>query len=280
LDRKPRLYVSDLDGTLLRSDATLSPRTRTGLAAAFEHGVPITFATARGLFATRHILGDLPLSLPVITNNGAFVTDIGSGQRRHVHSMGFELAQAALDLLSSYGVAPFVLVSELQNDRLYFTPPTNSAMAWFRDEKMARADPRLRAVTSLRLSSEHDVIGFVALDRPDRIEELAAALRLQVPDLHASVCANHYCPGFSELTVSDVGATKANALRKLAFDLEVELSDVVVFGDNDNDVDMFQIAGRAVAVANCSALARSNASEIIGSNDEDAVVQYIERIHG
>jgi hypothetical protein len=52
--------------------------------------------------------------------------------------------------------------------------------------------------------------------------------------------------------------------------LEVDLADVVVFGDNDNDVDMFEIAGHAVALANCSSLERRKASEIIGSNDEDA----------
>jgi Cof subfamily protein (haloacid dehalogenase superfamily) len=274
---RPRLYVSDLDGTLLQSDATLSARTRGGLIAAIAQGVPITFATARSAFAARHLLADLSLPLPVITNNGAFVTDLSSGKRHHVHALDFDLAQAALDLLHSHGVTPFALVTGVQGDQLFFAPPANSAMAWFRDEKIAKADPRLCEVAAVRLQAHHQVIGFVALDHPERIEEIAAVLQATLPAANASICADHpYCPGFSELTVQDPGATKANALRKLALDIDVELADITVFGDNDNDVDMFQIAGRAVAVANCSALARSKASEVIGSNDEDAVVRYIE----
>lgn len=275
LDRR-RLYVSDLDGTLLRSNATLSKRTRDGLLAAILRGVAFTVATARSAAGTRYVLGDFPLQLPVIECDGAYVTDLHSGNHHHVHSMNRAIGDEALELLNGFGIAPFVLVSSLEGERLAFTAPQNRGMLWYRDEKIDKGDPRLRQVSLLDLVDSEEIITITALDTPDVIEEAATMLRSRLPNAHVSFSANHYCPGFWELSVRDPTATKANALGKLVASLGFAWADVVVFGDNDNDVSMFEVAGRAVAVANCSALARSRASIIIGSNEDDAVIEYIE----
>ena len=70
-----KIYISDLDGTLLRDDATISPWSREKLTSLLNDGVNFTIASARSANSTKQILGDLPLTLPVIEINGAFITD-------------------------------------------------------------------------------------------------------------------------------------------------------------------------------------------------------------
>ena len=68
--KKDVLYVSDLDGTLMRSDGTLSPETARMINALTERGVAFTYATARSIESARTIAGGLNLPLPAITRNG------------------------------------------------------------------------------------------------------------------------------------------------------------------------------------------------------------------
>ena len=72
---KNTLYVTDLDGTLLRSDATLSPYTISTINRLTEQGLAFTYATARSIESARPIAGELNLRLPAITRNGAVLAD-------------------------------------------------------------------------------------------------------------------------------------------------------------------------------------------------------------
>ena len=81
------LYVSDLDGTLLRNDTSLSQYSRETLNALLDQGLLFTVASARSIASMRHVLADLPLRLPVIEFNGAFVSDLASGQHYLVRAL-------------------------------------------------------------------------------------------------------------------------------------------------------------------------------------------------
>ena len=101
-----------------RSDATLSARTRDGLVKALGRGVWITVATARSASGARHVLEGVPLQLPIIECNGAYVTDLASGRRAHVHAMDLDLARTVLDVFSADGKSPFTLINSAQGERL------------------------------------------------------------------------------------------------------------------------------------------------------------------
>jgi len=73
-------------------------------------------------------------------------------------------------------------------------------------------------------------------------------------------------------------ANKANMVKLLAQYLKHPLKNIVVFGDYVNDLGMFQIAGRAIAVANAIPEVKRAAHEIIGSNDHSAVIDYLESL--
>ena len=88
----PILYITDLDGTLLRSDATLSAFSRSVLADLLSRGVLFTVASARSVTSIRPILNGLPLPLPVIEFNGAFISDLDTGRHAIINDIDRDLA--------------------------------------------------------------------------------------------------------------------------------------------------------------------------------------------
>ncbi len=95
------LYVSDLDGTLIRDDLTLSPEARGDLCALLAEGALITVASARSVTSIRAILGDIPFPLPIIEFNGAFLSEYRTGRHEIVNAI--PTAARPRGLLRSHG---------------------------------------------------------------------------------------------------------------------------------------------------------------------------------
>jgi hydroxymethylpyrimidine pyrophosphatase-like HAD family hydrolase len=86
--------------------------------------------------------------------------------------------------------------------------------------------------------------------------------------------------GTEAVELGPVGADKGAGLRWLCAHLEIDAADVLVFGDEVNDLAMFSFAGRSVAVANAAPLVRAAATEVTESNDNDGVAIVIESLLG
>jgi hydroxymethylpyrimidine pyrophosphatase-like HAD family hydrolase len=111
------LYVSDLDGTLLRNDTTLSEFSRRELCAMIEEGIQITVASARSVISMKPILGMIPFRLPVVEGNGSYVSDYETGRHLAIHAMDTELALEALSLMSE-GCAARLRLQRKEGPRL------------------------------------------------------------------------------------------------------------------------------------------------------------------
>lgn len=110
----------------------------------------------------------------------------------------------------------------------------------------------------------------------ERIKGLARQLEEELAGrLENFFFENSYSPGWWWLTIHDERACKAKAIKAIVEYAGFSLDDLVVFGDNLNDVNMFKEARHSVAVANASEEIKSLATEIIGSNENDSVVKYI-----
>ena len=86
---------------------------------------------------------------------------------------------------------------------------------------------------------------------------------------------NAYSPGWYWLTIHDRKARKDRACKTICERFGVSTNDLTVFGDNINDIRMFEVAGKAIAVENADDRAKVYADEVIGTNDSDSVVKYI-----
>ncbi|MHC4524906.1 MAG: HAD family hydrolase [Planctomycetota bacterium] len=104
-----KIYISDLDGTLLKSDGTLSEYSRGALTELLQAGVHFTVASARAWGEIVPVLGDLPLSLPVIAVNGAYLTDYKTGKHLVINHLDNDFAQTIYQHILAHELLPFIV---------------------------------------------------------------------------------------------------------------------------------------------------------------------------
>jgi Cof subfamily protein (haloacid dehalogenase superfamily) len=262
----PRLVATDLDGTLLRSDGTVSTRTVRVLDRASAEGVGVILVTGRPIRWLRHVYDQLAAPLPAICANGAVVYDPHTDTvLRAEHLLPDLLAEIVRRLRAE---VPGVNVAvEVADGRQFWHEPGY-------DLRWDAGDPAVRAV--------EDPAELLAVPA---VKLLARAGR-QDPDAFVKTVAEALA-GLAEAThssntglveISAAGVTKATGLTWYCARHRITPADVVAFGDMPNDVPMLTWAGRAVAVANAHPAVREIADETTDSNDADGVAAYLERL--
>ncbi|MBN1476241.1 HAD family hydrolase [Candidatus Sumerlaeota bacterium] len=273
----PALFITDLDGTLLRDDSTLSVRSSEALQRMLAEGLPLSIATARSIVSIREILGDLPLTLPVIENNGAFLSDLWTGEHFLIHDLPSHAPEEILALGIDHGCRPIVSSTDGRNDHLTCEGARNEGMGWYVENRSRYRDSRYREVSDIREAFERRVTCLTFIERQGVLERLHAALHSHLDGrLMMDLYENRYSRGWWWLTVQDVAVSKGHGLRALAERLRVDPANTVAFGDASNDIPMLEAAGHAVAVANALDEVKAVADEVIGSNEDDSVVGWLE----
>jgi Cof subfamily protein (haloacid dehalogenase superfamily) len=271
-----QIYVSDLDGTLLRDDGTLSDFSRRTLKTLLAGGLVFTVASARSINSIRQVLGDLPLSCPLVEMNGAFITDFASGRHEVVNAFAPSLAAELLARGSARGLAPFLSAFDGSRDRLFYTEITNGGLDWYLQDRLRAGDSRLCRLPQAQKALDYQLVCCVFIDRGERLAELAAELRRDLTGrLELYLMENPYSPGWSWLSVYDRAAGKHRALKQLIARLGYGPEQLVAFGDQANDLGLFRLASVGVAVANAAPELKASASRVIGSNQEDSVARYL-----
>ena len=271
------LYVSDLDGTLLDRDGKLSARSRAGLTDLLEQGLLFTVASARHVSSIRSILGDLPLRLPVISGNGAYLGAMANDQHELVHAMEPALAQSIFALIRRLGLMPFFSTHNGQYDQLFYQEAQNLGQQGFVSERLRNADPRLRHTPRLQDHLLDPVVTFVIIDRAAPLLELQAEITALCGDaVETHLADDLYLPGWPWLTVHDRRASKDQAIKTLADRYSLNEREIVVFGDHVNDVSMLRAAHRGIAMENAIAAVKQEAHTVIGPHYEDSVLQFIQ----
>ena len=258
----PRLLATDLDGTLLRSDGTLSARTRDALAAAVTAGLSLVIVTARPPRYLVPLAPQLPASTLGICANGALLYDLPDGPARSVRALTPGVARRVAATLAAADVGFAVETGSSVVYEPAFTKPDNGdvrlAVASL-DEMWHHGRPivKLLAWSAVRSAGELLVVAHAALGR-------------------SAECT--HSGGTGLLEISAPGVTKASALRTLCAARDIPARDVVAFGDMPNDLPMLEWAGRSYAVANAHPAVRAAATGPTAANDDDGVALVLERL--
>ncbi len=276
------LYVCDLDGTLLRSDATLSEFSRDGLCQVLAAGARVTVASARGAPAMRSLLAGVPLELPVIELNGAFVTELDSGRHLIINTLAAEEACAAIEVIAETSIDPVLTTWDGARDRVHFGELANESMSFYIAEKQAYNDERLAPrCRDLLAVAAREQVAQIAVFVPDAE---AADLALEIdqvvgPNAIVHCQDNSYCPGFAEILVQHRLAEKGAAIPALLEACDAADAHLITCGDNLNDLSMFGVAAHSIAPANAHPQVLESATEVVGSNDEDGIVRHLLAFH-
>lgn len=261
--------ATDLDGTLLGSDLTVSARTRAALDAVRAAGVPVVPVTARQPEGMREVAAAGGFDGWALCSNGALGLHLGT--REVLFEAAIEpSAQQALAAAFDLAVPGLVYASVRDRGEIFLAEEAYVATATYDDHKrdpdtMLRASRRdVLADPSLKLIVRHPGLPADALWERVR--------HVEVPGLHLTRS------GAPFLEVQPEGADKATGLARVCRELGVAPADVVAFGDAPNDAPMLAWAGHAVAVAGACAETLAVADEVTASNDEDGVARVLERL--
>lgn len=277
---KPQhLYISDLDGTLLSPKGDLSVYSEKQLIKMLGEGLPFTVATARSLVSIQILLKALPITLPVIHFNGAMISDMKSGHHHFVLAFDATLAQRVSEFVSEkLGHRPFVSSFDGQEDHLSYESTPNLGYEWYVKERQRFGDPRLRPVSEVSaIIKAEEVICYTVVSGFETLNNFRLALESQFPkQLRIRFFQNPYDKEWFWITIQPFQATKATAIERLLRETGMSAQHLTVFGDHHNDEEMFQIAGRAVAVENAVTELAQLATHHIGHHQDDSVVKFIE----
>ena len=264
-DQAFRMAATDLDGTLIRTDGTVSRRTCEAMRAAEASGIVLALVTGRPprwMTPVAEATGHTGIA---VCANGALLYDM------HTETV---LESALIDSTTLQQVAGKLLA---------VAPGLAFAAEYapgFAHEPAYRHHWDL-GITEVRVGPAEEILDRPAAKLLARHPTMAAdellALAVEVLDGQVAVTSSSR---EALLEISASGVTKASALAALATRAGIPAAEVVAFGDMPNDLPMLAWAGRAVAVANAHPEVLALADEVTASNDDDGVALVLERLAG
>jgi len=270
------VYISDLDGTLLGNNAKLSSFSKEVLNELLQQGLQFTVASARSVVSMQTMLKGLNLRLPVIEFNGAFISDLDSGRHEIINFINPDIVESIYKLILEFRCVPFVSSFNGTEDCVYYKDVINDGMRWYLNDRLTNKDRRWRTIEDLTHSFSDRVVCLTVIGHAQQLLELESAIiEIHGASVETHLIENQYSPGWYWLTIHDYKATKDQAIQTLVENYGLKEREIVVFGDQINDIKMFKIATRAIAVANADPEVKRYATLVTGSNTEDSVVKYI-----
>lgn len=257
-----KLVVSDVDGTIVRSDKTVAPSTIEAVAKLKSHGVPVAIVSARPPRGMLHIQETLKLSGPLAGFNGGRI--IGPDRSLiEEHPVPEPAARTALALFAARGLETWIFAGDEWHVPKLGTPHVEheTHTVQFSPIVVDDFEPYLGRV--LKMVGVTDDAPFLA--------EVETELQRLLGDTANAKRSQTY---YLDLTARE--ANKGNAVRLLAHAQGVQLSEVAVLGDMINDVPMFQVAGFSIAMGNASDEVKAHAKAATASNNDDGWSQAIE----
>ncbi|MFJ9345583.1 HAD family hydrolase [Streptomyces sp. NPDC101237] len=260
------LIATDLDGTLLRADDSVSERSLAALARAARAGARHLVVTGRPAPRVRALLADLGCTGLAVCGQGAQVYDAGAHRLLWSVTLDRDLAETALGKIEAEVGQVYAAVDQDGVDGLTLIEPgyrmPHPALPALR---VGRRDDLWCAPISKVLLRHHTLSD----------DELAATARAVVGSLATVTMSG---PGTVEL--QPCGVTKATGLALAADRLGLSPERAVAFGDMPNDVPMFDWAAHGVAMADAHPELKTVADEITSSNEDDGVAVVLERLFG
>lgn len=293
--QRRRMLATDLDGTLLRPDATVSVRTLAALERARIKALTITLVTGRPPRWLAPILHQTGWDGLAVAANGAVLIDLSTKTVEQTFPIPDDSLREAIDVIrrllpgTAFAVehvragsaVPVVdpLASPKRAEQLDDEPPAFGHEAGFRPHLLT-LPPELQTRSVEELIAPGDVIKLLARgpqDHPDHPDVVAARI---ADELAGIITVTHSTSTSVLLEMSKAGVSKASGLAWLAAEHQISQSDVVAVGDMPNDLPMLGWAGQGFGVANAhqAVLDSVGLDRVLPSNVDDGVAHLIHRL--
>lgn len=268
------LYVSDLDGTLLNDKQEIDRESIEIINhLIIDKGMNFTIATARSIESVREIVKGLRLKMPMVLINGVFIFDAAKSRNIKENYLPGPLAAQVLKAYLESGLNPIVYtIDSAGNAHIYYRGIFNKSEENYIANRLSKGDRRFKCIGDYDECFNEHILTVNAIDKP---QKLVKAFQV-FSDNEECTChygPDIYTPPFNWLEISSRYATKKEAVLYLKKEFHFEK--VVCFGDNLNDLSMFEAADEKYAVSNAHATILNTADKIIESNNNNGVAKFL-----
>jgi HAD superfamily hydrolase (TIGR01484 family) len=264
VDAFPRLVATDLDGTIVRGDGTISERTVAAFSRVEAAGARFVLVTGRPPRVMPLVAAAFGHRGTAICSNGALAYDMRTDTVTAARLIQPEVLAGAAAALRA-AIPGIGIAVEYPDGRA--ADDVYEAISWDSNAAIPRpGEEALFARPAAKLLGRH--LGYT----PDELLAMAA------PVLDGLVSVSH-SNGKGLIEAAAAGVSKATAVAALAARHGIGAADVIAFGDMPNDLPMLTWAGTSCAVANAHPDVLAAATYVIGSNDDDGVAEYLEQTY-
>ena len=261
------LYVSDLDGTLLRGDQQTSEFTNYTINKLVDEGMIFSYATARSLVTAKKATSGIKAKIPLIVYNGAFVID-NETKKVLIANYFDDSVMNILDELFANQIYPIVYSYIDGVEKFSFVPRLcTEGMMKFLDSR--KGDVRTNIVNDSENLKNGEIFYITCIDEEIKLKPFYDKYK----DKYHCVFQKDIYTGDQWLEIMPITASKSNAIMQLKELLNCDR--VISFGDGKNDIDMFNISDESYAVQNADDELKTYATAVISSNDEDGVAHWL-----
>jgi Cof subfamily protein (haloacid dehalogenase superfamily) len=259
-----KLVVSDVDGTLLTKDKTLTDGAKNAVHALREAGIGFTIVSSRPTIGMGFLIEPLAIKLPIGAFNGSSIVD---AQLKPIeqHLIAPEVAQRSLGVLTQFGVDIWLFT----NDRWFTRNPDGEYVP--NEKRAIKADPTIIADFTPHMPHACKIVG--ASSDADLLARCEVAMQQAVGAEATAVRSQTYY-----LDVTPAGHDKGTFAAAMAKRLGISLDAVATIGDMQNDLAMFARSGVSFAMGNATDDVKKRATHVTDSNERDGFARAIEAI--
>ena len=262
-----RMIAFDMDGTVLYNGAEITSRLQDILRRALAQGIYVVPCTGRGRWQLPATLAELDLPY-TITSNGGRLRDESTGETIYTNLVDWETAAGICHDITE--MENFMCVHV--DGHVHFQGAEEEFIRWkFSIPEYIPVD--LTDSTEMLLRRTHGGAEKIFV-RP-ATEEIRQQIRQRILDKYDVYCSSS---SMHNLEFGRPDCSKGAALKWLCNHLNMDPSQVVAFGDGENDKEMLSLVGLGVAMGNAHPACKAAADVVIGTCAEDGVAEYLEQL--
>ena len=265
------LFLSDLDGTFLNSKGEISETSAKIISDLADKGVLFTVATARTHATVMHMFRDIPLTCPLVLMNGVTLYNPAEKKIISCNAIPTDLGNRIIKELRERNIDPMLYFQNGDSLDIYYSKISNDYQKKYVEQRIDCSGKRFIKTDSPVKIEDKKLIYIVCLDYYENLKDAYDAVEA-LGDAHCMFYRDNYSDlYFLEIISREVSkGTSALQVKDL-----IGADRMVAFGDNLNDIPLFEAADESYAVSNAEEKLKNIATGVIGSNDEDAVARFI-----
>lgn len=265
------LVVFDLDGTLLNKSSSISPFTRETLKRMSERNIAYTLATGRAMHGAVDIIRGHGFELPQAFKNGVMIWDPKQGKYSQSHVLTLPEIKHVAEALMANRVTPFYFTLEPGDRHAVYHPELRQKVEY----KLVRSFEKERDLPIYpiaELPANADISNISAIGPQDAIQQVADMISDE-PQLVAYMGIAIEDRKLCWIDIHHRSGSKGEAVSFIQG--EFGFSNVICFGDSDNDLSMFEYADESYAPENAKEALKTAATEVIGHHDKDGIAKFL-----